>query len=61
MKTLQGDTSIILKEWIDGRYDVFYKFDGKSVSMLELYETATKTSFLPNEETKYYLEIILNS
>ena len=59
MKTLQGNASEILKEWVDGRYQVFYKYDGVNVSQIELYESETKDSFLPNEETEYFLEIIL--
>lgn len=60
MKTLQGDASDILKEWVDGRYTVFYKWDGSRAFQIELYEKETKTTFLPNEETEYFLEIILN-
>lgn len=59
MKTLQGEASDILREWVNGRYEVFYKYDGERVFQIELYETETKTSFLPNEETEYFLEIIL--
>ena len=59
MKTLQGNASEILKEWVDGRYQVFYKYDGVIISQIEIYEAATNTTFLPNEETEYFLEIIL--
>jgi hypothetical protein len=30
------------------------------LSDIELYEAETKTSFLPSEEVKYYLEIIFS-
>jgi len=59
MKTLEGNASDILKEWVDGRYEVFYKYNGERVFQIELYEKETNTSFLPNEETKHFLEIIL--
>lgn len=59
MKTLEGNASDILKEWVDGRYEVFYKYDGERVFQIEIYERETNTSFLPNEETKHFLEIIL--
>jgi hypothetical protein len=59
MKVIQGDASDILKQWVDGRYEVFYKYNGERVFQIELYETETKTTFLPNEETEHYLEIIL--
>lgn len=59
MKTLEGNASDILKEWVDGRYEVFYKYDGERVFQIELHEKETNTSFLPNEETKHLLEIIL--
>jgi hypothetical protein len=59
MKTLEGNASDILKEWVDGRYEVFYKYDGDRVFQIELHEKETNTSFLPNEETKHFLEIIL--
>lgn len=59
MKTLEGKASDILKEWVDGRYEVFYKYNGERVFQIELYETESKTTFLPNEETEHYLEIIL--
>lgn len=60
MKKLQGNASDILKEWVDGRYELYYKYDGDRVFQIELYEKETNTSFLPNEETEYYLEILLN-
>lgn len=60
MRTLQGEASDILREWIDGRYEVFYKFDGERVFQIELHEIETNTTFLPNEETEHYLEIILS-
>ena len=56
MRTLQGEASDILREWVNGRYEVFYKYDGERVFQIELYETETKTSFLPNEETEYFSE-----
>lgn len=59
MRTLQGEASDILREWVNGRYEVFYKYDGERVFQIELYETETKTTFLPNEETEHFLEIIL--
>lgn len=59
MKVIQGNASDILKQWVDGRYEVFYKYNGERVFQIELYETETKTTFLPNEETEHYLEIIL--
>ncbi len=59
MKTLEGNASDILKEWVDGKYEVFYKYDGFHISQIELYETETKTSYLPSEEVEYYLEIVL--
>jgi hypothetical protein len=59
MKVIQGDASDILKQWVDGRYEVFYKYNGERVFQIELYETETKTTFLPNEEIEHYLEIIL--
>lgn len=59
MKTLEGNASDILKEWVDGRYEVFYKYNGERVFQIELYEKETNTSFLPNEETEHFLEIIL--
>lgn len=58
MKVLQGNASDILKDWIDGRYDIFYKYDGTNVSMIEIYENETNSSFLPNEETEYFLHRI---
>ena len=61
MKTLEGPASEILYEWVKGRYEVFYKYDGETATQIELYETATKTSFLPSEEVEHYLEIILES
>lgn len=60
MKTLQGNASDILKDWVDGKYEVFYKYDGVRVSQIEIYEAETDMSFLPNEETEYFLEILLN-
>ena len=59
MKTLEGNASDILKQWVDGRYEVFYKYDGERVFQIELHEKETDTSFLPNEEIEHYLEIIL--
>ena len=60
MKTLEGNASDILKGWVDGQYQIFYKYDGKRVSQLEIYEAETDMTFLPNEETEYFLEAILN-
>lgn len=60
MKTLQGEASDILKEWVDGRYEVFYKYDGARVFQIELLDIEDKTVYLPNEETQYFLEIVLN-
>ena len=59
MKVLEGNASDILKQWVDGRYEVFYKFDGERVFQIEIYERETDLSFTPNEETKHFLEIIL--
>ena len=60
MKTLQGNASDILKSWVDGQYQIFYKYDGRRISQIEIYEEETNMTFLPNEETEYFLEIILN-
>jgi hypothetical protein len=60
MKTLQGNASDILKEWVDGRYEVFYKYDGERVFQIEILNIEEKTIYLPNEETEYFLEIVLN-
>lgn len=60
MKTLEGNASEILKDWVDGRYQIFYKFDGTTASQIEIYEAETDMSFTPNEETEYFLEILLN-
>lgn len=60
MKTLEGNASDILKQWSEGRYEVFYKYDGNRVFQIELFEKETNTTFLPNEETEYFLEIVLN-
>ena len=60
MKTLQGNASDILKEWVDGHYEVFYKYDGERIFQIELLNIEEKTVYLPNEETEYFLEIILN-
>lgn len=61
MKILEGEASNILKDWVEGRYEVFYKYDDKNIFMIELYEFETNTTFLPNEETKHFLEIILSN
>ena len=60
MKTLQGNASDILKCWVDGQYQIFYKYDGVRVFQIEIYETETDMTFLPNEETEYFLEKILH-
>ena len=60
MNILQGNASDILKGWVDGDYMVFYKFDGHIATQIEIYERSTKTTYLPNEETEHFLEIILN-
>lgn len=60
MKILQGNASDIIKGWVEGRYEVYYKYDGKRIFQIELYEFETNTTFLPNEETEHYLEIILS-
>ena len=59
MKTLQGNASDILKDWVDGRYEVFYKYDGHRISQIEIFESETDLTFLPSEEVEYYLQIIL--
>lgn len=60
MTILQGNASDILKEWVDGRYTVFYKWNGEYAFQIELFEKETQVTYLPNEETLYYLEILLN-
>ena len=60
MRTLTGEASDILKEWVDGKYEVFYKYDGRRIFQIELLDIEEKTVFLPNEETEHYLEIILS-
>ena len=60
MKTLEGNASDILRGWVNGRYEVFYKYDGSRIFQIELFETETKTTYLPSEEVEHYLEIILN-
>jgi hypothetical protein len=60
MRTLEGNASDILKLWSEGRYEVFYKYDGNRVFQIELHDKETNTTFLPNEETEYFLEIVLN-
>ena len=60
MKTLEGNASDILKGWVDEQYDIFYKYDGKRISQVEIYDKENDLSYLPNEETEYFLEIILN-
>lgn len=60
MKILQGNASDILKDWVEGRYEVYYKCDGGKIFMIEIYEFETNTTFLPNEETEHYFEIILS-
>ena len=59
--TLEGNASDILHDWIKGRYQIFYKYDGNRVFMIEIYEPETDRSFLPNEETEYFLHIILST
>lgn len=60
MKTLEGQASDILKEWVDGRYDIYYKYDGDRIFQIEIYEKETQTSYRPSVEVEHYLEIILN-
>ena len=60
MSILQGNASEILKDWVDGRYQVFYKYDGTKISNIEIYEAETDMTFSPNEETEYFLEILLH-
>lgn len=60
MKILEGEASNILKDWVEGRYEVYYKYNGDSVFMIEIYDFETNITFLPNEETKHFLEIILS-
>ena len=55
---LEGNASDILHEWVKGRYQIFYKYDGIRVFMIEIYEPETDMVFQPNEETAYFLEII---
>ena len=50
---LEGNASDILHEWVKGRYQIFYKYDGSNASMIEIYETEADKTFYPNEETKY--------
>jgi hypothetical protein len=58
---LEGEASDILHEWVRGRYQIFYKYDGVRVFMIEIYEPETKKVFLPNEETEYFLDIIFSN
>ena len=60
MKTLQGEASDILKGWVDGHYMVFYKWNGEYAFQIEIFDREDNTTYLPNEETEYYLEIVLN-
>ena len=48
MKILEGEASDILKDWVEGRYEVYYKYDGDKIFMIELYEFETNTTFLPS-------------
>lgn len=61
MKILEGEASEILHDWVKGRYEIFYKCDGQKIFMIEIYEKETKQTFLPNEETAYFLDIIFSS
>lgn len=58
---LEGEASEILHDWVKERYQIFYKYDGQRVFMIEIYEPETDMVFLPNEETQYFLEIIFSS
>ena len=58
---LEGEASDILHDWVKGRYQIFYKYDGVRAYMIEIYESETDMIFLPNEETSYFLEIIFAS
>ena len=58
---LEGEASDILHDWVKGRYQIFYKYDGRQVFMIEIYEPETDRVFLPNEETKYFLEIVFSN
>ena len=58
---LEGEASEILHDWVKGRYQIFYKYDGVRVFMMEIYEPETDRIFLPNEETAYYLDIIFSN
>ena len=58
---LEGEASEILHDWVKGRYQIFYKYDGVRVFMMEIYEPETDRIFFPNEETEYYLEIIFTN
>lgn len=60
MKTLEGKASDILRDYADGKYEVHYKSYGYKITDIELYDKETKDSYLPTEEVKYYLEIILD-
>ena len=57
---LEGEASDILHDWVKERYQIFYKYDGSRVFMIEIYEPETDRIFLPNEETEYYLETIFS-
>lgn len=58
---LEGEASEILHDWVKGRYQIFYKYDGQRVFMVEIYEPETDRIFLPNEETIYFLEKIFSN
>lgn len=58
---LEGEASEILHDWVKGRYQIFYKYDGQRVFMVEIYEPETDRVFLPNEETEYFLSIIFTN
>ena len=44
MRLLEGNASDILKDWVEGKYELFYKYDGIKFMHFELYETESKTS-----------------
>jgi hypothetical protein len=58
---LEGEASNILHEWVKGRYQIYYKYDGQGVFMVEIFEPETNRTFLPNDETMYFLEIIFSN
>lgn len=60
MEILEGKASDILKDWVDGRYRVYYNIGEDGIpTQIEFYEEETDLTFTPSDEVEYYLEIIL--